>query len=70
MLFGCRLDVVHGQFVEPQHRARFVFWFIAVLVQCLRKSAVNIASVWLRATWKYTKASGMVFTVKGLMMSK
>ena len=62
--------MIYQQFVEPEHRTRFVFWFTGVLVQCLRKSSVDIASVWLPAAWRYSKASGMVFIVKGVMVSK
>lgn len=56
--------------MEPEHRIRFVFWFTGVLVQFLRESSLDVASVWLPATWRYTKASGMVFIVKGVMVSK
>lgn len=56
--------------MEPKHRARFVAWFTGVLLQYLRKSSLGIASVLLPATWRYAKASGVVFIVKGVMVSK
>lgn len=70
LLFRRCLDVIYGQFVEPKHRARFVAWFTGVLLQYLRKSSLGIASVLLPATWRYAKASGVVFIVKGVMVSK
>lgn len=70
LLFWSCLDVIYEQFMEPEHRTRLVFWLTWILLQCLRKSILDIALVWLPATWRDTKASGIVFFVKGLMVSK